>query len=383
VLTEPAPVAALGATRPRLLLAPVTVTPTKPLTPSHVKAALWLDVLYKATHAVADVDYLWSSRMANLAGQTLGFWHYLDRNIRDVDFRRCSAAQIGEWYTDFHKAGTVPGFDELRPYAEAVECGGPVHPASARILEIWQRELGMIGVFDPTLAPPPAGIAPEETLRVLRERDLCVDTRATGGLAYLDGTAHGLPLRALVTPDGRPTYLLWALSDLLPALPDHDEVVLVADRELAHDYVLVERVIGDLGTPACRLLLGRVPLDGVVGSARDGGWRQYTLDAIIDASLRKFGLRELRLGIRLYFIGVLAAASPQSLRTELLRRCLRRARRILDEAGDPVPHEEYVELLRSMLSRHGYVDPYRLTVSMLGRERPRALRNVLESVYVG
>jgi hypothetical protein len=62
------------ADRRRVLLAPVTVTPTKPLTPSHLKGLLWTDVMYRATAAVADVTYRYSHTTYNQTEQTLGFW---------------------------------------------------------------------------------------------------------------------------------------------------------------------------------------------------------------------------------------------------------------------------------------------------------------------
>jgi len=49
-----------GPAPTRILLAPIAITPTKPLTPSHVKALLWLDTLYKATARVHDVAYLYN-----------------------------------------------------------------------------------------------------------------------------------------------------------------------------------------------------------------------------------------------------------------------------------------------------------------------------------
>ncbi|ROP29413.1 hypothetical protein EDD30_2206 [Couchioplanes caeruleus] len=42
--------------RPRALVAPVIVTPTKPLTPRHVKGLLRVDVLHRAAALVTDVD---------------------------------------------------------------------------------------------------------------------------------------------------------------------------------------------------------------------------------------------------------------------------------------------------------------------------------------
>jgi hypothetical protein len=39
-----------------VLLAPVTITPTKPLPLSHAKGLLWLDVIYRAARAAGGLD---------------------------------------------------------------------------------------------------------------------------------------------------------------------------------------------------------------------------------------------------------------------------------------------------------------------------------------
>ncbi|MEU2225598.1 hypothetical protein [Streptomyces sp. NPDC018347] len=41
----------------RVLLAPITVTPSKPLTPSHLKGLLWTDVMHRATRPLAEVTH--------------------------------------------------------------------------------------------------------------------------------------------------------------------------------------------------------------------------------------------------------------------------------------------------------------------------------------
>ena len=62
-----------------LALAPVTITPTKPLTPTHVKGLLSVDLIYKSTSALTEITYVWNARAANLTAQTVAFWAYVDR----------------------------------------------------------------------------------------------------------------------------------------------------------------------------------------------------------------------------------------------------------------------------------------------------------------
>ena len=53
----------------RILLAPNPITPTKPLTPSHLKALIWLDMTYRATSYLADVTFLVNRTTCDTAGQ--------------------------------------------------------------------------------------------------------------------------------------------------------------------------------------------------------------------------------------------------------------------------------------------------------------------------
>src|SRR5687767_4233712 len=75
---------------PRVLIAPVTVTPTKALGLSHLKGLLWVDVMYRATGLLTCVDYLYSHTTFSTTRQTAGFWEYLDRACGHVDASACT-----------------------------------------------------------------------------------------------------------------------------------------------------------------------------------------------------------------------------------------------------------------------------------------------------
>ncbi|MFE8944832.1 hypothetical protein [Streptomyces sp. NPDC007856] len=109
-----------GLDRRRVLLAPVTVTPSKPLAPSHLKGLLWTDVMYRATSVLADV-----------------FWEFLDRAVGAADYSGMTEVEIGELYVRFRAEGRAATAATLRPYAEAVESQGWVHPAARRVLGLW------------------------------------------------------------------------------------------------------------------------------------------------------------------------------------------------------------------------------------------------------
>ncbi|WST81252.1 hypothetical protein OG762_46170 [Streptomyces sp. NBC_01136] len=367
-----------------MLLAPITVTPSKPLTPSHLKGLLWTDAMYRATARLADADvtYRYSPTTYHPTEQTLGFWEYLDRTRGDTDYAALSEEQIGELYVGYRAEETRAGAAVLRPYADAVEHHGWVHPASSRVLELWAAHYARLGMHDPGLLahqPPELGL--EEMLEKLAGLGMCLDLRAYGSPVFLDATRHGLPLRQIVDREGRPNYLACALRELLPLAPRFDEIVLLYDRELEADYRLLERTLSAFGATVCRVTLGRVPIDGTIRSARHGDWHDHTAGALLGRAAAEYDDPVLRLGMRLYFIAVLGPGQQQSFRHEVLRQSLTRAARLLSggRETDPAP-------LPEVLARHRgdrlHVNPYRVTSSLLARHRPAPSRELLTAVYL-
>ncbi len=369
----------------RVVLAPVSITPTKPLTPTHVKGLLWLDVAYRATQRVRSVDYLWNQRSATLTAQTVAFWAYLDRVAAGRQWSAVTGNEIGELYVRSHAEGSRPSRAVLAPYLERVDAEGWIHPASVRLLELWREELRLLGVGDPGLtADRPMALSTDETLDILAERDLLVDHRRFGGPVLLDGPRWGLPLRQLVGPDGHPNYLVPILRDLIPRARHAERVVLVHDTELTQDYTTLDRVLGTLGATVSRLALGRVPIGGAIRSSRHGDWAGVTLDHISRACLEHVELPVYQLGMRIYFIAVLQRGSRRSMEPELLRRCLWKARRILsrvEQSGD-TGATAGAALLTKLCDDRGYVDPYGLTCRLLSRRRRTSAGPLLRQVYL-
>lgn len=371
------------AARPRILLAPVTVSPTKPLTPSHLKGLLWTDVMYRATAQLADVCYRYSPTAYHRTEQTLGFWEYLDRTLGDTDYSELSEDDIGNHYVQFRARGERPSVAALAPYADALEQQGWTHPASTRVLELWTSHYARLGLHDPgLLAYQPPGLSVEEMIERLCAVDLALDLRRHGGPVYLDATRHGLPLRQVVSADGAPNLLACALRDLMPLLPGYDEVVLLHDPELTPDYGLLQRILSDLGGVVHRVAVGRVPIDGQIRSARHGDWRGHHTAALLDAAGNRYDDPTVRLGVRLYFIASLGPGQRESFRPELLRNSLVRAARLVAGSGpaDPSPVPEV--LARHRAGHVHHVDPYRLTSSLLARSRPGPSAELLSAVYL-
>ncbi|MGW4891335.1 hypothetical protein ACWEQL_03550 [Kitasatospora sp. NPDC004240] len=354
----------------RVLLAPVTITPTKPLTPSHLKFLLWSDVMYRATALLTDCAYRYSHTTYHLTEQTLGFWAFLDRTRGDGHYEDLTEEEIGELYVAYRQDPHRPTAEELRPYADAVEHQAWVHPVSVRVLRWWTAHFSELGLHDPgLLAHQPPGLGLEEVLERLATLDVLLDLRGHGGPVHLDLTRWGLPLRPIVGADGRPNYLACALRELLPLAAEFDEVVLVHDPELGPDYRLLERTLTVAGAGARRFTIGRVPIDGVVRSARQGGWQGYTVSALLGAA-DGHAPEAVRLGMRLYFIAVLGAGAEQSFRHDLLEQCLRRAAHLLATASDGPTREETAAEVARHRRNHLFVQPYRLTSALLARHRP-------------
>jgi hypothetical protein len=350
-----------------VVVAPVTITPTKPLTPTHVKGLLWTDVLVKATSLVTPTRLVWNPRLAHLTTQTTAFWNHLDRTEPDTDWSAESEAAIGGRYVRFHQGKPVIEPRALDPYFERVEADGWIHPAARRLLGLWRAEFGLLGVADPGLTDDrPLTWSAGTVWRALAERRMLIDHRRFGGPVYLDGARWGMPIRRLAGADGHANYLVPILRELLPMIRPDRVFLLIYDDGLAADYLLLDRLLSEFGAGVARLSLSRVAIDGAVRSSRYGGWAGTTL-ADLCAVRGSADEAAYRLGMRMYFVGVLDRRSRQSFRMDLLRRCVGRAARLgAARDGDAsLP-----------LNPAGYVDPRRLTVGSLGRHPHSPLKAV-------
>ncbi|WP_405090093.1 hypothetical protein OG767_20765 [Micromonospora sp. NBC_01392] len=357
---------------PRILLAPVTVSPTKPLTPTHLKYLLSLDVIVRVSAVLADVTVAYQHGAYAGSQQVAGFWDHLDRHHPGTAYAGLDEVGIGELYVAYHRTPRLP-FAAIEPTVRRAEAGW-LHPASARLLDIWRGHYELLGMFDPDLGRHgPELMAEADLLDLLVRRNLCIDGRPVGAPVYLDATAAGHPLRVVLGADGQPNYLLYLLRELVPLLADHDLVVLAHDEQLRADYQTVSHVLTALGARVVRFEVPRVPIDGVTTSTRFGGWQGYTLDAIADRFVDDHGVDAFRLGLRLYLIAGLGRTARENYSAHQLSRWIRRARRLLDvhagaddhdAAGERVP----AELWGALVARRGYADPYRVATTLMSRQ---------------
>lgn len=362
------------------LFAPVGITPTKPLTPSHLKGVLLLDFMQRfeifcareaaACDASGSGDMpsptqtptatVWHNRRPwDISLQTIRFWDYLDRECAGVDFAAMSEAEIGALYIACHRSGGLPTAERVAVYAQRIESEGYVHPASQRILTLWADVFETLGVArDALFHSVPFALAPEAVLARLSAQGMVLDQRRFGGAVYLDLTDEGRPLRLLVSEHGLPNYLLAILRDLLDRAPHYRTVCLYHDANIQRDYDALARVLERLGLRCRRVGFMRVPLDGQVLSAKQGGWERYTGARLLERVASGASEAEIRLGFRLYFLHALGLRQPDSYSDDGLSACLLRARALLAAHEPAAPSAADRIALRKLTKRDGSANVY-------------------------
>ncbi len=350
---------------------------TKPLTPSHVKMFVWFDVLVKATRRVTDLTALPNRVTCDVTVQNLGFWHYLDtRHPAEPEFYadRDELWVAGE-YVRFHAEGFEAPPAELEALRRRVEEEFYVHPASRRMLDIWDAQCEVLGVDRaPFHTWRPLPLSGEAALEELASLDLLLDARPMGGGAYLDLTPDGLPLRQVINEHGVPNYLLHVLRELLGVAPEYDRVLLALDAEVLPDFDLVARVLRRRGIDAATFPVARVNLPGVSGTSRTGGWEEFTLGRLIERLVPRYGVPAFRLGVRMYYVLHVGLRGSCPFEPELLERFVRRAAGAVEQLDGAAPAEAPDGLLRELWEENArreraFVEPNRLVQTLLKRAR--------------
>ena len=341
------------------LYAPVGITPTKPLTPSHLKGVLLLDFMQRF-EGLFTPGTIWHNRRPwDISLQTIRFWDYLDREHSGVDFSTMGEGDIGAMYIDCHRSGALPSADRIATYARRIETEGYVHPASGRILALWGEVFATLGLAgDALFHSAPFGLDREAVLARLDAHDMLLDQRGFGGGVHLDLTDEGRPLRLLMSEHGLSNYILAILRDLLDRAPQHDSVCLYHDSGIERDYDALMRVLQRLGVQCRRVGFTRVPVDGQVLSAKQGGWEQYTGARLLQRVAGGASSAEIRLGFRLYFLHALGLRKPDSYSDEGLGASLERARRLL-AVHEPAPlTTDDRAALEKLMKRDGSANVY-------------------------
>jgi hypothetical protein len=362
------------------LYAPVGITPTKPLTPSHLKGVLLLDFLQRF-EGLFTPGAIWHNRRPwDISLQTIRFWDYLDREHGDVDFSVMGEGEIGALYIDCHRNSELPPADRIAAYASRIETDGYVHPASGRILALWGEVFATLGLSrDALFHSAPFGLDQESVFSRLDAHDMVLDQRRFGGGVYLDLTDEGRPLRLLVSEHGLSNYILAILRDLLQRAPHHGCICLYHDSGIERDYETLMRVLQRLGLQCRRVGFTRVPLDGQVLSAKHGGWEHYTGARLLQRVAGGASSSEIRLGFRLYFLHALGLRKPDNYSDAGLGACLERARRLLATC-EPAPlTTEDRAALGKLLKRDGSANVYGAIAVLEQKKATAGLRHAVMS----
>ncbi|MGN6151762.1 MAG: hypothetical protein ACTHOH_07080 [Lysobacteraceae bacterium] len=341
------------------LYAPVGITPTKPLTPSHLKGVLMLDAMHRIEGLFAP-GTLWHNRRPwDISLQTIRFWDHLDRECAGTDFSTMGEGDIGALYIACHRAGALPTAERVAAYARRIEADGYVHPASQRILDLWGDVFDTLGLpRDALVHSAPFALDAEAVLARLAAHGMLLDQRGFGGGVYLDLTDEGRPLRVLMSEHGLPNYLLAILRDLLDQAPRHDTLCLYHDTGIQRDYETLSRLFERLGLRCRRVGFTRVPVEGLVLSAKQGGWAQHTGARLLSRVAGGASVAEIRLGFRLYFLHALGLRQPDDYSDAGLAACLERARRILATHVPAPPTDADRQALRALVKRDGSANVY-------------------------
>jgi hypothetical protein len=335
---------------------------------------LWFDLLVRATGRVGSVTTLANRVTCDVTAQNLGFWHFLDTEVgADPDlYADKDGPWVAEQYLRYHAERFAAPPEVLEALRRRVEDEFWVHPASRRVLDLWGAQCELLGLERQALETwMPLSLTVDDVIDALADAGLALDTRAMGAGVYLDLTDHGVALRQLVNEHGVPNYVVHVLRELLAAGPKYDKVLFGIDMEARHDFDLIRRVLERFGVESISVPVDRVPLPGVTGTTRTGGWEDYTLERIIDRFVPQYGVPAFRLGMRMYYVLHVGRRGRSAFDLDMLERFIRRAAgaiRQLDpgESNGAASGEFLRTLWHETLARDGvYIDPNRLLQALL------------------
>lgn len=352
---------------------PIGITPTKPLTPTHVRGLLHIDGLVRIHRRIEPVLLAHNRRLWDLSQQTLGFWDYLDLNGADLDFCALGDVGIGAWYRRYAQSQHVPDRARYRSLLDRVRDEGYVHPASAAILRSWSAQVAGLGLDAGVLLVHRApACEPDVLLAALQAHNMLLDQREFGGGAYLDQTALGGPLRPLLSEDGIPNYLLGLCQEIYALAQHHAHINLFFDTSVERDFMCLHRFIESLGRSCTRVIFPRVTTAGLALSYRQSDGR-LTLGTILARYAGQYSERELGLALRLYFLQQSGIRQSFDFAWAGLDAACVSAQAVLDEvdAVALADCDDDPQFWLQFKKNDGTVNLYRCLSSLLSRRMPK------------
>lgn len=360
------------------LYAPVGITPTKPLTPSHLKGLLLLDSLHKIGSTFTKTGVWHNRRTWDTSLQTIRFWIFLDNFHPLADYKSLTEIEIGDLYVECFQSKVLPTENEVAYYIYLVEQEGYVHPASQRIIEVWGHTFDVLGLDNSALLHSTSFcLSQQELLERLQAKNLLLDQRHFGGPVFLDMTSQGQQLRTLISEHGTPNYLIAILRDLLAHAKDCKSICLYHDAGVERDYVLLEKILKNFDICCQRTSFSRVPVQGRVVSAKNGGWHNYTAGTLLERVASGYSRTEIRLGFRLYFLHSIGLKNPKTYTDDGLKDSLMSARKILHEIEDCSALNTDDHSWQKLRGSNGGVNVYGSLSILKQKKAPRALKKTI------
>tara|TARA_R110002073_G_scaffold45053_2_gene124647 strand:+ start:65200 stop:66303 length:1104 start_codon:yes stop_codon:yes gene_type:complete len=361
----------------KVLYAPVGITPTKPLTASHLRGVLLVDAMQKIRSRIDDVTVWHNRRPWDISLQTTQFWGYLDTHFPDHDYSSETDISLGMKYVRASAASFEASAEMLQGYTSGVDSSGYLHPSAQRMLTIWRDVFSSISV-DPDIITRSDAFedSAENVMGRLDKLGILLDQRGQGGCGYIDLTDEGLPLRKIVDADGSANYIVAILRDIWMRAQSFDKTFLVYDSSVERDYILLERVLRLTGVECQRCPFKRVPVNGAVLSSREGGWKGTTAGELL-VKLREFSVAAISLGLRMYFLYQLGLRNPTGFDAAQLHRQVEASEKLIGELGNYCNVEMPLAFWQQFRTRSDDIDIYRVLSMIAGKKVSAAEKSAL------
>lgn len=359
---------------------PVGITPTKPLTSTHVRGLLHLDALVRLHKKVHAVSLAHNRRLWDLSQQTLGFWDYLNQVKGDeLDVDKTSENEIGLLYLEYARSGYQASTSRLSALWGAVRDDGYVHPLSAALLRYWIPQLEFIGVDSHSLlhgASPASSI--DELTAELKYCDMLLDHRSMGGALYVDQTAYGVAPRTLISAEGLPNYLLGLLCDALHIARSGNPIFLFHDSSVERDFIIIEKFLIARGSCVKRINFPRVTIEGKPLSFREGGGL-YTLSEILMRYKNGFDRREIRLALRIFFLHRQGIKKAFDFDWSALDQCMDQAKEVIRQIEDGCLEASAIDgdPWSTLMKNDGTMNVYEAITRILKKDANPSVRKML------
>jgi hypothetical protein len=364
---------------------PIGITPTKPLTPTHVKGLLHFDALTRLHRIIEPIGVAHNRRVWDMSLQTARFWTYLDLHHGQLDFDALSESQIGQLYARFSREGTDVPVAALEAMIAKVESEGYVHPSARCVLQSWVRHLQRIGLDTGLLTESHAlDISVQGILCKLSTFGDLVDQREFGGgVLWTAWTGHRAT-RTLISELGLPNYVVALLRQAHDLAQSYNTVHLFYDLSVERDFILLEDFLQALGVQSNRIGFPRMTSNGRALSFRAED-DVVTLGQMICRYENDYGDLCIALGLRLYFLHLSGLRKSFDFSWDGLDEALRMAWVMLSsptiELGSAVVDREGFDW-QSLRKNDGTMNVYKAYALLFEKKVPAETRQALLKVLI-